>query len=185
MFGKLLKYSVLLPALLFMSLMNATSQACANGIQSKIDTVMNVWLHSREDFQDAIHLETSDIPYLKRRYLDEKSEQSKESIELLLAVNCIDFPENNRFQILYSYRCGHSSFERLSSSAVSSLDRMYQFIFVKNEDIERTVSFLNRYIHFWNNETSQHQSGIVLATDSQEYLLEIIDYLQYRKQIEQ
>lgn len=181
MFGKLIKPRNNLLILLFATILFAATNIGANGPQPKIEMVSEFWLFEKNEFYTSLKLDQKEILKLEQMHKDEQEERTKNSIELLLAVNCVNYPENNKFRALNSYLCEQGSFELLSSEAVSSLEGMSQFLFVKFEDIDRSIGFINRYIDFWDSEISVYNSGITLGTDSQEYLREIVDFLQYKK----
>ncbi len=181
MFGKILKGKFLL-SFLMVTLLISTSYASDDkgDIESKVDAVLNFWGFSQDEYQAAIKLNKYEAYKLKKLRADKNSSRKKNSIDLLLTVNCIDYDEKEKYIFLYQYLCEKGTFDDFSSSAISSIDGLYQLIFVKDKDLKRTIEFVKRYYSFWLKEDDEYGQKFGLPTDSKEYLLEIINHLEIK-----
>lgn len=146
--------------------------------QSKIKAVTALWEYEREEFIRLTKLSDDQKRILSDVVVKEQDVETRKSIALLLALNCIEVSRGFiPFAFLQQYRCKNGPFETFSTQSLASISDTYALAFVKERDRSRTMSFLKRYIKFWKDEATKRE-GVVLGASDVEYLQEILRFLE-------
>jgi len=146
-------------------------------LQRKIQSVDRFWEYGRDEYISLTRIRSEEGVQLVELIGNTNSADDAENIKLLLVLNCIKHRiEESRFSQLRQYICDSGSIQSLMQQASTNFSNLSFLIYVKPQDRDSVIKFLDLYVKFWKKIQNEEKIFSIGASNL-EYLLEIRDFL--------